>query len=65
MTRKSSLLEISKAYEQVLEEMNVGGEQMPQNTIPSDQDEIETFMRSAEEMEQQVNSADQNKENCS
>lgn len=33
MNRKSSLLEISKAYEQVLEEMNLGTAQAPQNVL--------------------------------
>jgi hypothetical protein len=79
MTRKSSLLELSKAYEQVLEEMNVGGEQMAQNVLiknatSPDQDEIEfvaakpeeieTFRKSPEEMQQTANSIDMNREKC-
>jgi hypothetical protein len=79
MTRKSSLLELSKAYEQVLEEMNIGGEQMPQNVliknatspdqneiefIATKPEEIETFRRSPEEMEQTANTIDMNRQSC-
>ena len=76
MNRKSSLLEISKAYEQVLEEMNVGGEQMPQDVIiknatSPDSNEIQFVAtqqpnpeQSAEQMATIANSADMNKEKC-
>lgn len=39
MNRKSTLLEISKEYEKVLEEMNVGIPSQAQNAIPMDEDE--------------------------
>jgi uncharacterized Zn finger protein (UPF0148 family) len=39
MNRKSTLLEISKEYEKILEEMNVGIPSQAQNAIPMDEDE--------------------------
>ncbi len=76
MTRKSSLLEISKAYEQVLEEMNIGSQQNPQNVLIKNfpeplenQEGTVNFtaaapLPSAEQMADTVNRMDANKENC-
>lgn len=75
MTRKSSLIELSKAYEQVLMEMNLGTAQAPQNVIisnPNQENEEIQFTapaipenpQSAEEMANTVNSADMEKEKC-
>lgn len=75
MTRKSSLLELSKAYEQVLEEMNLGSAQAPQNVLisnPNQEDEEIQFTapaipenpQSAEQMANIANSADMRKQEC-
>ena len=61
MSRKSSLTEIAKAYEQVLEEMNIG--------IPSVGDSVLiknalSPLKSGEEMADVAISADTNREKC-
>jgi hypothetical protein len=75
MTRKSSLIELSKAYEQVLMEMNLGTAQAPQNVLitnPNQEDEEIQFTapaipenpQSAQQMANTVNSADMEREKC-
>jgi hypothetical protein len=75
MTRKSSLIELSKAYEQVLMEMNLGTAQAPQNVLitnPNQEDEKIQFTapaipenpQSAQKMANTVNSADMKREKC-
>lgn len=75
MTRKSSLIELSKAYEQVLMEMNLGTAQAPQNVLisnPNQEDEEIQFTapaipenpQSAEQMANIVNSADMERGKC-
>lgn len=75
MTRKSSLIELSKAYEQVLMEMNLGTAQPPQNVLisnPNQEDEEIQFTapaipenpQSAEQMANIVNSADMERGKC-
>jgi hypothetical protein len=75
MTRKSSLIELSKAYEQVLMEMNLGTAQAPQNVLirnPNQEDEKIQFTapaipenpQSAQKMANTVNSADMEREKC-
>ena len=74
MSRKSSLIDISKAYEQVLNEMNVGNGQDPQNVLiknamPMNQgeenNEIEFVQKTPEQMQQVTSQMDSNREKCS
>jgi hypothetical protein len=77
MTRKNSLKEISKAYEEVLLEMNIASQPNPQNVLIKNfpeplenQDGTVNFtaaapLPSAEQMSDTVNRMDANKEKCS
>ena len=76
MSRKNSLTEISKAYMQVLEEMNIANTQDPQNVLiknfpePLEQGDASINftaaapLQSAEDMANVANNIDMNKQNC-
>jgi hypothetical protein len=60
MSRKSSLVELSKEYEKVLMEQNIGTESGPQNVLLKN-----ALSPSAEQMSDMVNKADVEREQCS